>query len=79
VVNPSVRVGLAEITWSFSHVLAIQAKKHFWQTLAPGRALGKQARGAAVEWDEALGTPSALVMELAAVLQSAWPWRLVLA
>jgi hypothetical protein len=31
VVDPSVAVGLAEITWSFSHVLAIQAKKHFWQ------------------------------------------------
>jgi hypothetical protein len=29
VVDPSVRVGLAEVTWSFSHVLAIEAKNIF--------------------------------------------------
>jgi hypothetical protein len=65
VVDLSVKVDLAKITWSFSHVLAIQAKKHFWQTLALARAHGKQTRGAVAELDEPSAKGWTLVMELA--------------
>ena len=63
VVDAPVRVGLAEITWSFFSLLAIQAKKHFWQTLALARAPGKQARGAEAELDEPSAKGWTLVME----------------
>ena len=69
VVNPSVRVGLAEITWSFFSCARDTSKKTFLANpRLPARAPAEsRTRGAEVEWDEALGTPSALVMELAAV------------
>ena len=66
---------------NFSHVLAIEAKEHFWKTSPPRRARGEQARGAAEELDEALETGSISVSEWAAEWQSLsqlpWLWRSV--
>ena len=63
-VDPSVRVGLAEITWSFFSRTRDTSKKTF---LANPRSLaghlGSRARGAEAELDEAWAKGWTLVME----------------
>jgi len=59
-------------------VLAIEAKKHFQQTLL-SPLLANEAMAAAEEWDEALATGLTSVSEWAAEWQSLlllpWQWQ----
>ena len=73
-VDPSVRVGLVEIRWSFFSCARDTSKKRFLtNSLLFAQCAGSKARGAVAELDEASVQDWSLVMEWAWVLQSVWP------
>ena len=63
-VDPSVRVGLAEIKWSFFSLARDTSKKRFLtKSLLFAERAGSRARGAVAELDEASAKGWTLVME----------------
>ena len=63
----------------FSHVLAVEAKKHFLANSSLARRAGSRVKGAAEELGRGLGKGLGLGDGVVvSVLPSAWPWRLVL-
>ena len=78
VLGLSVRVGLAEIKWSFFSRAHDGSRKTFLtNSLLSRERAGSRTRGAVAELDEASAGDWSLVLEWAWVLQSAWRWRSV--